>query len=57
MTVALAGRQQLCASLNNYSDGDGKEVAPRGQIVGGVKRERWVEGRRLRVICGSGGGR
>ena len=55
-TVALAGCQQRCASLNNYSGGNGKEAAPRGQIVGGVERERWVEGRRLRVICGGGGG-
>ena len=56
-TVASATCQQRCVSLNNYSGGDGKEAAPRGQIVGGVEREHWVEGRRLRVICGGGGGR
>jgi len=47
----------LGASLNKYSDGDGREAAPRGQIVRGVERERCVEGRRLRAIGGGGGGR
>ena len=46
-TVASAGCQQWCASLNNYSGSDGKEAALRGHIVGGVEREHWVEGRRL----------
>ena len=50
-------KPQRSASLNKYSGGDGREAAPRGQIVGGIERERCVEGRRLRAICGGGGGR
>ena len=50
-------KSQRCASLNNYSGGDGREAAPRGQIVGGVERKRCVEGRRLRAMGGGGGGR
>ena len=42
--------------LNKYSGHDGREEAPRGQIVGRVKRERCVEGRRLRAMGGGGGG-
>ena len=45
---------QRCASLNKYSGGDDREATPRGQIVGGVEKERCVEGRRLRAICGGG---
>ena len=48
---------QRCAPLNKYNGGDGREEAPRGQIVGGIKRERCVEGRRLRAMGGGGGGR
>ena len=40
-------KSQRYASLNKYSGGDGRGAAPRGQIVGGVGRERCVEGRRL----------
>ena len=40
-----------------YTSGDGGEAAPRGQIVGGVGRERCVEGLRLRERCGGGRGR
>jgi hypothetical protein len=50
-------KPQRSASLNKYSGGDGREAAPRGHIVGGVEREHCVEGRRLRAICGGGGGR
>ena len=31
-------KPQRCALLNKYSGGNGKEEAPRGQIVGRVKR-------------------
>ena len=50
-------KPQQCALLNKYSGGDGKEEVPRGQIIGRVERERCVEGRRLRAMGGSGGGR
>ena len=50
-------KPQRCVLLNKYSGGDGREEAPRGQIVGRVERERCVEGRRLRAMGGGGGGR
>ena len=31
-------KPQWCASLNKYSGGNGREEAPRGQIVGRVER-------------------
>ncbi len=43
--------------LNKYTGGDGREEAPRGQIIGRVERERCVEGGRLRAMGGGGGGR
>ena len=49
-------KPQWCVFLNKYSNSDGREEAPRGQIVGRVERERCVEGRRLRAMGGGGGG-
>ena len=49
-------KPQRCASLNQYSGGDGREEARKGQIVGGIKRERCVEGRCLWAMGGGGGG-
>ncbi len=49
-------KPQWCALLNQYSGGDGREEAQRGQIVGGIKREHCVEGRRLWAMGGGGGG-
>ena len=53
----IFSQTQWGALLNKYSGGDGREEAPRGQIVGRVERERCVEGRRLRAMGGGGGGR
>ncbi len=50
-------KPQRCALLNTYSGGDGREEAPRGQIVGRVEREHCVEGQRLQAMGGGGGGR
>jgi hypothetical protein len=49
-------KPQRCVLLNKNSGGDGREEAPRGQIVGRVEREHCVEGRRLRAMGGGGGG-
>ncbi len=43
-------KPQRSALLNKYSGGDGREVAPRGKIIGRVERG-------LRAIGGGGGGR
>ncbi len=50
-------KPQRCVLLNKYSGGDGREEAPRGQIVGRVERERCIEGQCLRAMGGGGGGR
>ena len=51
-------KPQKGALLDKYSGGDGRDEAPRGQIIGRVERERCVEaGRCLRAMGGGGGGR
>ncbi len=37
--------------------GGEEEAAPMGGTIDGVRRVRWVEGRRLQVIGSGGGGR
>ena len=49
-------KPQRGALLNKYSGSNGREEAPRWQIIGKVNRERCVDGRRLRAMGGGGGG-
>ena len=54
---AAGGRRQQCAGIGHCGGCGGEyEVAPRGPMVDGVKRERLREGRRLRTMGGGVGG-
>ena len=53
----IFSQTQWGALLNKYSGGDGREEAPRGQIIRRIERERCVKGRRLRAMGGGRGGR